>query len=223
MQFLYHENASQNKIIIQNELYKYIFKIRRHKLGESIALRNLKDDFIYFYKIESISKKEALFVLQSKQKMVIAPNKHLHIGWCIIDTKIIEKTLPMLNEMGVGKISFIYCDRSQKNFKINLERLKKILVNSSQQCGRSKMMEIEILKSLKEYFKRYPKSAILDFGGKSIDNREIDSIVIGCEGGFSESEKEQFEDKKCYSFDTAMILKSESATVAITAIKELMT
>jgi 16S rRNA (uracil1498-N3)-methyltransferase len=154
--------------------------------------------------------------------MVIAPNKHLHIGWCIIDTKIIEKTLPMLNEMGVGKISFIYCDRSQKNFKINLERLKKILVNSSQQCGRSKMMEIEILKSLKEYFKRYPKSAILDFGGKSINSGEIDSIVIGCEGGFSKNEKEQFEDKKCYSFNTAMILKSESAAVAITAIKELM-
>jgi len=57
----------------------------------------------------------------------------------------------MLNEIGVSKISFIYCDRSQKNFIINLKRVKKILINSSQQCGRSVMMDIEEIECIENF------------------------------------------------------------------------
>lgn len=219
MQFLYDENASQNEITIAQESYRYLFKARRHRVGERVALRNLADDYIYFYRVENVSKKDAMLVLEDKKELVVTAKRYLHIGWCIIDPKTIEKTLPMLNEMGVAKISFIYCERSQKNFKINLERLKKILINSSQQCGRSKMMEMEIVDTLEEYFKRYPKSAVLDFGGNSIESSKFESILIGCEGGFSDHEREQFTDKAVYSLDTPMILKSESAAIAVAAMK----
>jgi 16S rRNA (uracil1498-N3)-methyltransferase len=219
MQFLYDENASQNEIKIVEDSYRYLFKVRRHKVGERVALRNLADNFIYFYRIESISKKEAMLVLQDKKELIVAAKKYLHIGWCVVDPKTIEKTLPMLNEMGVAKITFIYCDRSQRNFKINLERLKKILINSSQQCGRSQMMKLEVLDSIDEYFARYPKSAVLDFGGVSLQSNEFESIVIGCEGGFSNNEREQFSRKAIYGLDTPLVLKSESAAVAVAAIK----
>ncbi|XPV54809.1 MAG: hypothetical protein ACNI3H_07545 [Halarcobacter ebronensis] len=55
------------------------------------------------------------------------------MAWCIVDPKTIEKELPYLNELGVRKITFISCDYSQKNFKLNFEKLEKILVNSSSQ------------------------------------------------------------------------------------------
>jgi len=217
MQFLYDENASSERIKIVEESYRYLLKARRHKVGERVALRNLRDDFIYFYIVESVSKKEAMLVLQDKKELIITAKKYLHIAWCIIDTKTIEKTLPMLNEMGVAKITFIYCERSQRNFKINLQRLKKILINSSQQCGRSKMMQIEVLDGIDEYLKRYPKSAVLDFDGKSLQNSKFESIIIGCEGGFSDNERKEFENKAIYSLDTPMILRSESAAVAVAA------
>ncbi len=77
----------------------------------------------------------------------------LNIGWCIIEPKVIEKTLPSINEMGVNSITFIYCKRSQKNFKLDLNRLKKILINSSQQCGRSSLMELNIIDNLEQFLK----------------------------------------------------------------------
>ncbi len=218
MQFLYNEFAGINVLQIDKENYKYLCKVKRHKVGDVISLRNLKDDFIYSYKIIKISKKDLLLELNEKQESIIKPFKKLHVGWCIIDIKMIEKTLPMLNEIGVGKISFIYCQRSQKNFKINLNRLKKIIINSSQQCGRSVMMEFEIIDSLEEYFEKYPKSDILDFGGVSLCKNKIENILIGCEGGFSENEKKTFGNRSIYRLDTSMILRSESAVVAISSL-----
>ena len=128
----------------------------------------------------------------------------------------------MLNEIGVSKISFIYCQRSQKNFKINLQRVQKIAINSSQQCGRSEMMEFEVLDSLKDYFKLYPKSVVLDFNGKNIEKNMYKSIVVGCEGGFSSEEKKLFLDKICYNLPTPLILRSESAVVAASVLQELI-
>ncbi len=218
MQFLYNEFAGINVLQIDKENYKYLCKVKRHKVGDVISLRNLKDDFIYSYKIIKISKKDLLLELNEKQESIIKPFKKLHVGWCIIDVKMIEKTLPMLNEIGVGKISFIYCQRSQKNFKINLNRLKKIIINSSQQCGRSVMMEFEIIDSLEKYFEKYPKSDILDFGGVSLCKNKIENILIGCEGGFSEDEKKTFGNRSIYKLDTPMILRSESAIVAVSSL-----
>ena len=38
-----------------------------------------------------------------------------------METKNIEKVLPTLNEMGVHEITFIYCERSQKSFKVDFK------------------------------------------------------------------------------------------------------
>lgn len=57
-------------------------------------------------------------------------------AWCVIDIKSIKKVLPMLNELGVSRITFVYCDRSQINIKLDFARFERILEASMQQCGR---------------------------------------------------------------------------------------
>jgi len=214
MQFLYYSNPSSD-IILTGDEHKYLFKVRRIKKNEIVKIRNLKDDYLYIYEIKDINKKEAFLKLKEK---ILAPNKphhFFHLGWCIIEPKNIEKTLPILNEIGVSKISFIYCDFSQKNFKLKLERIEKILINSSQQCGRSDLMEIEILNSSKEFFEKYPEFIAVDFDGKEIECKEYNKpFLIGPEGGFSEKERKVFKDKvKLKGF----ILRSESAACAVSA------
>ena len=222
MQFLYHPDSGLPKIEIDGESYRYIFKVRRHKEGEQIALRNLQDQFLYFYKIERVTRRTAELLFLEKEEKVVMPKNSVHIGWCIIDPKVVEKTLPMLNELGVKKLSFIYCERSQKNFRLDFDRLKRILINSSQQCGRSKMMELELIPSLEEYLKSYPQSAVLDFGGKTIDREDrVESILVGCEGGFSNEERKLFKDRRVYTLNTSLVLRSESAVVAISSFKIL--
>jgi len=215
MQFLYFENP-QNNIIITGENHKYLFKVRRVKPNELIKIRNLKDEYLYIYKIDSINKKEALLSLQEKIHSPNKPKKYLHIGWCVIDPKNIEKTLPSLNEMGVSKITFVYCDYSQKNFKLKFERLQKILINSSQQCGRSDIMELEIINSSKEFFEKYDNFIAIDFDGEKFpcEIKTVNPFLIGPEGGFSQNERKYF--KKIYKFE-GFILRSETAVCALSA------
>jgi len=218
MQFLYHPDAGLPDITVEGEAYRYLFKVRRHKEGERVALRNLTDDYLCFYRIERVTRREAVLVFLEKEERIVMPERTLHLGWCVVDPKTVEKTLPALNELGVAKISFVYCDRSQKNFRLDFERMKRILINSSQQCGRSRLMEMERFEDLESYFAAYPQSAVLDFGGSKLSCAdELRSVVVGCEGGFSEEERKRFEKKSILSFDTPLVLRSESAAAAVAA------
>ena len=214
MQFLYHPQSGKERIEIEGEAYNYLFKVRRHKKGEEVALRNLEDQNIYIYKIDEVSRREAILTLVHFYEKPVLPKRFFHLLWCVVDPKTIEKTLPTLNELGVGKISFIYCDRSQKNFRLKMDKLKKILINSCQQCGRSSLMELEVVKSLGEVLDE--DVVVLDFSKKWLgcaDN--VQKALIGPEGGFSEDERKMFESLKVVGFDTQLVLRSESAAVAI--------
>jgi 16S rRNA (uracil1498-N3)-methyltransferase len=219
MQYLYHEEAQNKQILIVNDEYRYIIKARRHRVGDIIYLRYLDDDYIYKYSIENIGRRDAQIRFISKEILIIEATKKLHIGWCVVDNKTVEKNIVYLNEIGVEKITFIYCDRSQKSFKIDFDKLNKILISSSSQCGRSKMMKLYIINSLQEFKEVNPKSKMLNFSPNKITkNSNIDTIVVGCEGGFSNQERELFDDKDIVGVDSNMILKSQSATIALSSI-----
>ena len=216
MQFVYDKNASSPLLSVESETYKYLFRARRKKIGDIIDFRNLEDNKLYSYKVASIDKKSASLELIFGENKPVVPVKNLTIGWCIIDPKNIEKTLPSLNEIGVAKIVFIRCAYTQANFKIKKERLEKILINSSQQCGRSSLMQIEFAQSLQDYLSKYPQSYLLNFSTNTLaDNKNIDSIVIGCEGGLSEDEARLFSSEQTVGLNTPTILRSESAVVAV--------
>jgi len=216
MQYIFNEEAKKETLKLAGDLYKYIVKVRRFKEGDEIAFRNLHDDYVYYYEIKDITKKELFLLLLKKNLKKISLEKELELFWCIVDTKVIEKTLPMLNQIGVKKITFIYCDRSQKNFRLDFEKLKKIVINSNQQCGRVHVMEFELAKDLKSVIEKNQDLSVLDFGG-DVDFCDIKKVLIGCEGGFSESEKELLKLQKKIAFSTQNILKSETAAVAISS------
>lgn len=216
MQFIYHEQAGTPLLNVELKEYEHLFKVRRMGIGAHSFWRNLNDDTLYEYILESIGKKEALLNLLDMKNLPILPSKSLHIGWCVIDPKIIEKTLPMLNELGIERISFVYGEFSQKNHKLDYERMQRILVNSSQQCGRSNQMILEEFSNVKAYIKAYPQSAILDFSHEKLDtNMTIHSILVGPEGGFSDKEREIFERKNIVGLMCNAILRSETAVVSV--------
>ncbi len=218
MQFLYHKESGEELLNISGDEYKYLFRVRRKKLGSLLEMRNLKDDKLSIYRVKSISKREAYLELVSNQESIVEPKRKLHIGWCIIDPKIVEKALPTLNETGVGKITFIKCAYSQANFKIKKERIEKILINSCQQCGRSSLMQIDFANSLSEFLSKNPNSFLLDFSKNRVTAySDIETIVVGCEGGISDDERVLFDTQKRVGFETPLILRSESAASAIAA------
>lgn len=215
MQFVYHPNAGVTPLHVDVRAYEHLFKVRRVGSGATLLWRNLKDDMLYEYTVTSIGKKEAALDLVGQKNLAIYALKSLHVVWSIIDPKIIEKTLPMLNELGVEKITFFYADFSQKQFKLDFERMERILVNSSQQCGRSRLMQLEIVSSLKEVIKSYPHATILDFSEHKLSaDSSISTVVIGPEGGFSEKERAMIENNPVVGLACNTILRSETATIA---------
>ena len=216
MQYLFHAQASEPNLTLTGDEHRYIFKVRRHREGETIALRNLIDEQIYFYKISSLDKKQAHLELEKSETLTVKAKKNLHIGWCVIDPKSVEKVLPTLNEMGVDKITFIYCSRSQKSFKPDFKRLEKILLNSSQQSGRSSLMMLEIENSLEHFLEENPETIMLNFSKYILDEMsDKNTFLIGCEGGFTKEEVALFESTNIMGLETPLILKSESAVCAV--------
>ena len=215
MQYIYDKFAKDDILEIKDENYNYIVKARRHKIDDIINFRNLEDKFLYSYKIISIDKKSVSLTLISKEEKNVENSKKLHLGWCIVDPKTIYENIASLNELGVDKISFIYSDFSQKNFKINFEKLEKILINSSVQCGRSSIIKIDDYKNLDEFVKYFPNSYFLDFSQTSIDEKKvlIDTIIIGPEGGFSKKERDKFKKDFIVGFKSNIILRSETAAI----------
>lgn len=214
MQFVYHEDCGKDILEIKDEIYNYLFRARREKKGSIVPFRNLKDRYIYYYKIDEVKKRVAILVLEKKEEKEIIPNRELHIGWCLIDPKIVEKSIHFLNEIGVKKISFIYCDRSQKNFKLKLDKLQKIVISSSQQCGRSSLMEFEILNSIDEFLEKYRDFVVINFSKKMLNSKKPKRVLIGCEGGFSKEELNKLEKYEILGFNTNLVLKSETAAIA---------
>ena len=216
MQFTYDEFCGTDTLEIKDEVYNYLLKARRHKIDDEIYFRNLKDENLYLYKINFIDKKRAILNLISSEKKILLNDKKLHLGWCVIDPKTIEKYIPSLNEMGIDKITFIYSDFSQKNFKINIEKLEKILINSSCQCGRSNIIKLDVCKNLDTFIKQNDNAYFLDFSEISIDDKkdEIKTLVIGCEGGFSAKERSGFNTQNIVGFNSNLILRSETAIIS---------
>jgi len=216
MLYLYHSKAGESSLSLEGDDHRYIFKVRRHKVDDTLYLRNLADGLLHQYLITFIDKRSVMIVLQSSTTLEIKAKQSLHIGWCVIDPKSVEKILPSLNEMGVEKITFIYCKRSQKSFKLDFKRLEKILLNSSQQSGRSEMMVLEMVEDLEHFILHNPNCKMLNFSETNfISNTIVNTIVVGCEGGFHEDEVALFTAKNIVGFETPLVLKSESAVCAV--------
>jgi len=217
LRFLFDESAGSEQLTLKGESFKYIIKVRRHQVGNELGFRTTEDSkVLYRYKIESIDGRTAQLKLLKQEVEEVKAKKSLHIGWCVVDGKSVEKVLPLLNELGVSKITFIYCDRSQKNFKPDFKRYERILESSMQQCGRSQVMLFSEVKNIEAFVSENPQTVVFDFCDEILEDGEgIDTVLIGSEGGFSENERELLSSQRMVRLNTPMILRSETAATAI--------
>ena len=217
VQFLFSDDAGKETLKLKGEEYKYLFKVRRHNVDDVLYFRTrFKSEELHEYKVISLDGRSASLELLSTKVKEIGSSKQLHIAWCVIDPKSVEKVLPSLNELGVSKISFIYCARSQKNFKTDIPRYERILETSSQQCGRSQQIVLETFKTLEAFLDDNPQTVVLDFCDEVLGcENDVQTVLIGCEGGFSDDERKKLQTFKRFRLDTPMILRSESAAMAI--------
>lgn len=213
MQFLYHRDSGTEFISLKKEEFLHL-KVRRIKLGEHLKLRNLEDERLFLYEVIKLDRHSCILKLL-KVDFKPVPKNGLVLALAVVDPKILEKTLPILNELGVAKLILVYTQFSQKNFKIDFERLRRIVLNSCEQCGRIQKMEFELFESTREFLDNYPDASMVDFSGELRDLSQNELYLIGPEGGFSGEEKALF--KKKIRLNCTHVLRSQSAITAIAA------
>ena len=211
------DEKQKDILSIKGETFKYLVKVRRHDVDDEINIRYKESiETLCRYKIIAIENRSLTLELISSEKNIVKAKNELHIAWCKIDIKSIEKVLPSLNELGVDKISFISCDRSQNSIKLDFKRFERILEASMQQCGRSSYIEFDIYKNIEEFITKFPDTKVFDFCENSLkDGTGFQRVLIGAEGGFSQDEKELLSSQEVFRLDTPMILRSESAVMAV--------
>ena len=120
--------------------------------------------------------------------------------------------------------------------EVNIERIKKIIVEASEQSNRISVPEINKPDSLKIFLSIFPKNGCLIFCDinsnqnnlKNIFEKKVDGpvcILIGPEGDFSENERKMIiNHNQTYSISLAKnILKSETAALsAITIVNHYL-
>jgi 16S rRNA (uracil1498-N3)-methyltransferase len=215
--YILDDEAGSETLHVRGDLHKYLIKVRRHCEGDELSFRARKNiEILHRYRVDIVEPRSAELSLISSKVEEIKSKKNLHVGWCIVDANSIEKVLPSLCEVGVQKISFISCERSQKNFKLDFKRFERIMEASMQQCGRSTYIEFDTCKNVKEFIEKYPETKVFDFCDETLnDYSAIETILVGCEGGFSSKEKELLSKLERFRLDTPMVLRSESAVLAV--------
>ena len=174
----YIENQIENKDLgISDERLVHQWRhVFRYNVGSEVVLFN-GSGFEYECVISFISNREAKLEVVSKKPSII-PNTNITLYQSLIKKDNFEWIAEKATELGVTKIVPVVSERSEKK-NINEERLKKILIEASEQCGRGDVPELGEITDLEDAIQSAENIIIFDKSGDPVEN----TFEVACERG----------------------------------------
>ena len=213
---------------LSNEQSHYIKHVMRLKPGDKISLFNGMNGE-WDAKIVSHSQETTEFKVEKLTKNKRSEND-LWLAFSPIKKNPLDMMIQKTTELGIQKFIPILTERTIVR-EINIERVKKIIVEASEQSGRISVPKIENLEPLKNFLNQFPKNGCLIFCDincsksnlKDILSKKVEGplcILIGPEGDFSENERQLIIEKKeiCSLSLAQNILRAETAAIAAVTI-----
>jgi len=213
---------------LPKEQTHYIKDVMRLKIGDKLSIFNTLGE--WNAKIESYEKNGVKIKIMGKVRGK-DNEKNIWLAFSPIKQNPLNFLIQKGTELGVQKFIPILSERTIVR-EINTERIKKIIVESSEQSNRVSVPEIDRLESLKFFLSTFPKNGCLIFCDINSDKKNLKNILekkiegpicvlIGPEGDFSENERKMIIDfNQTFSISLAKnILKTETAALsAITLV-----
>ena len=223
IRLFFKENLSLN---LNSNLDKsqshYISKVMRIKEGDNISLFNETGEWIV--KIKEIKKGIINFVVIKKLRNV-ENDTEMWLAFTPIKFNYLNFMIQKATELGVTRFIPILTDRTVVR-QINKDRIKKIIIEASEQSNRIKLPKLEKLINFKEFLKIYKNTNIV-LGDLNKNEEKIHfnknkpiCILIGPEGDFSENERElmsQLQNIRSLRINRN-ILRAETAAIAMISI-----
>ncbi len=176
------------------------------------------------YKLEELTEREAHVVMVTELSPKL-PKNRVYLLWSLLKKDKNDWVLQKCTELGVSHFVPLLADRSEKT-GFNVERAEKIVIEASEQCGRSDIPTVRepmnittAIEELAEKIQLY----ICEQDGEDKLQEENDhlGVLIGPEGGWSDAEKQLFKDKNIKHLNLHdFTLRAETAAVA--AITKLL-
>ena len=201
----------------------YLTKVMRIKRNDFFSLFNSYGE--WEAKVLEILKGIVQFKI-IKQIRSKESSKEIWLAFSPIKSNYQNFMIQKATELGVTKFLPIIFNRTVVR-KINKERLEKIVIESSERSNRLNVPLIEKAQNLKNFLKL--NSMDLIFTDLNSDNKKIDKskltnkpicIIIGPEGDFSETEREEilsFKNVQALKINEN-ILRSETAVISAISI-----
>ncbi len=212
---------------LTNEQTHYVKDVMRLKIGGKISIFNTLGEWEAV--IESYEKNRAKIKIIEKVRDK-DNEKNIWLAFSPIKQNPLKFVIQKGTELGVQKFIPILSDRTIVR-EINIERIKKIVVEASEQSNRISVPEINKPLSLKFFLSTFPNNGTLIFCDinsnqnnlKNIFEKKVEDpicMLIGPEGDFSENERKMIIDHdRTYSISLAKnILKAETAALSAITI-----
>jgi len=199
-------------------------RVLRFSAGQNVVLFDgVTTDRLY--EIVEISKTEAHLKLKTELEQNL-PKIHIYLLWSLLKKDNNEHILQKCTELGVSNFVPIISERTiRTNF--NIDRAKKIIVEASEQCGRSDIPRVREPMHLTKAIDQYKDKIELIVCDSTSEHQPVIELekeyglLIGPEGGWSNSEQELFNDNYLAHMQLSNhTLRSETA--AIVAVSKLL-
>ena len=226
---IYFSNKIKSDLVahLTQEQSHYVKDVMRLKKGDYLSVFNAQGEWSAI--IENYEKEGARIKILKKVRDK-DNEKNIWLAFSPIRQNPLNFIIQKGTELGVQKFIPILSERTMVK-DINIERVKKIIVESSEQSNRISIPEINNLEPLKFFLSNFPKNGCLvfcDINCNKSDFKNILSkkdlgpicILIGPEGDFSEKERKLIIDlKQTHSISLAKnILRAETAALSAITI-----
>jgi 16S rRNA (uracil1498-N3)-methyltransferase len=224
IRLFYPESLSLNlKAKLDKSQSHYVSKVMRIKENEVFSLFNGSGE--WEAKILGISKSIVEFNV-TKQLRQKENFKELWLAFSPIKSNYFNFMIQKATELGVTKFLPIIFDRTIVR-KINKERLEKVIIEAAEQSNRIQVPNIEDPQNLRNFLDKNDIDLI--FTDLNSDNNKLDlkklsnkptCIVVGPEGDFSETEREEilsYKNVQAIKINEN-ILRSETAVISAISI-----
>ncbi len=212
---------------LTREQTHYVKDVMRLKIGNKLSIFNIQGEWETI--LESYEKSGAKIKVKGKVRDKIK-EKNIWLAFSPIKQNPLNFVIQKGTELGVQKFIPILSERTVVR-KINIERIKKIIVEASEQSNRISIPEINKPELIKNFLSKFPKNGFLIFCNINSDQNNLKNILaenidgpicilVGPEGDFSEIERKTILDlKQTYSISLAKnILKAETAALSAITI-----
>tara|TARA_B100001540_G_scaffold309746_1_gene326437 strand:+ start:1140 stop:1841 length:702 start_codon:yes stop_codon:yes gene_type:complete len=171
----------------------YLVNVMRINIGQSFSLFNQSGE--WKAKVENINKGIIEFIILKKIRSINI-EREIWLAFAPIKLNYLKLMIQKTTELGITRFIPILTERTIVR-KLNEKRVKKIIIEASEQSNRLKIPTLDKIIKLNNFLQTNQNTNII-FGDLNTNNKKLDltnkdplCIMIGPEGDFSIKEREK--------------------------------